>query len=274
METIQQSSRVVQRVTHCSFCRQQGHRINNCSSTELLNIFLMFKNKFNTLMQNGSTSFGTEMDVFMSNFGMNKLRAVSIRFCSSRSTDTIQKMKNDIMQTLENNYMISTMTTLTHNTNHLNLNNLNNNNRFNNYLMREYGDALINQDNLISNNEFAILWQTRQTMDVRYISLDRTIFIDTEEEKIEKPNIKIYLNDTTNGVKDDLLMNCCICLNDDILKKESVKTNCQHEFCNGCLKGWVNSNHKNCPICRSEINKIFVNFSKNFDSWKLIVREN
>ena len=273
METIQQPpQRLVQRVTHCSFCRQPGHRIKNCSSSELLNIFLMFKNKFNILMQNGSTSFGTEMDVFMSNFGMNKLRAVSIRFCSSRSTDTIQKMKNDIMQTLENNYMISTMTTLTHNTNHLN-----NNNRFNNYLMREYGDALINQDNLISNNEFAILWQRRQTMDIRYISIERTVtvIIDTEEEKIEKPNIKIYLNET-NEVKDDdlLLMNCCICLNDDILKKESVKTNCHHEFCNGCLKNWVNSNHQNCPICRSEINKVYVNFSNNFDSWKSIVREN
>ena len=45
---------------------------------------------------------------------------------------------------------------------------------------------------------------------------------------------------------------CSICLqiiNDD----HRCKTNCNHEFCKGCLDSWFDSNKVSCPLCRTDI---------------------
>lgn len=246
-----QEQQTIRRTNRCSFCRGQGHRINSCNNIQLSNTFELLKNKFSTLMQSGTTRFGSEMDLFMNTIGITMLRAVSIRFCGSRLNDNEIKMKNDIMTVIENDYIVS------------HIGPYDNLNVANNPLMREFGDALISHDDVVFLSNI---------IDVRYISLEGTLIIDEPQKIKEKPNIMLHLNDT-NQQKENDVFSCCICMNDDILQKEAVKINCNHEFCNDCLKQCVTAEHLNCPICRKEINSIHINFKNNFDSWKSIVRE-
>ena len=45
---------------------------------------------------------------------------------------------------------------------------------------------------------------------------------------------------------------CSICLQ-TILPIDLCRTNCNHEFCKGCLDQWFNSKKSSCPLCRRDI---------------------
>jgi hypothetical protein len=44
---------------------------------------------------------------------------------------------------------------------------------------------------------------------------------------------------------------CPICLEDNL---ENIILDCKHVFCKKCIKKWVTSNSKTCPLCRICIN--------------------
>lgn len=82
-------------------------------------------------------------------------------------------------------------------------------------------------------------------------------------------------------------LNCPICF-DKIKDKESIETECNHIFCNSCIKIWLEQ-HKQCPYCRMnlknetltikddpELGLLINNFKKittnlNFNVWKINV---
>lgn len=43
---------------------------------------------------------------------------------------------------------------------------------------------------------------------------------------------------------------CNICMDD---KSEGVLLNCNHVFCETCIKQWLINNKKTCPTCRKEV---------------------
>jgi len=45
---------------------------------------------------------------------------------------------------------------------------------------------------------------------------------------------------------------CSVCLQ-TILPVDLCLTNCNHEFCKGCLDKWFNSKKSSCPLCRTDI---------------------
>lgn len=49
------------------------------------------------------------------------------------------------------------------------------------------------------------------------------------------------------------IINCSICLKDNIDESELCKTNCNHCFCKGCLDDWFDRGEISCPLCRGEI---------------------
>tara|TARA_B110000285_G_C15013863_1_gene557918 strand:- start:223 stop:732 length:510 start_codon:yes stop_codon:yes gene_type:complete len=51
---------------------------------------------------------------------------------------------------------------------------------------------------------------------------------------------------------------CSICL-DEI---NNTVTDCNHSFCKGCIDEWFKKGRKDCPMCRSVINEIFINSEK------------
>lgn len=97
---------------------------------------------------------------------------------------------------------------------------------------------------------------------------DQLKFID---EKIIQPRINynkssisklhsrsLYLNSLRDTNTDDGGVNeeeklCIICQSPIIL---GVLTECGHHYCKDCLDMWMNKNrHRNCPLCKAEINK-------------------
>jgi hypothetical protein len=47
------------------------------------------------------------------------------------------------------------------------------------------------------------------------------------------------------------LHSCPICLEENL---ENIILECKHIFCKKCIKKWVTSNSKTCPLCRISIN--------------------
>ena len=45
---------------------------------------------------------------------------------------------------------------------------------------------------------------------------------------------------------------CSICLQ-TIDDNNKCRTNCDHEFCKGCLDSWFDSKKVSCPLCRTDI---------------------
>jgi len=47
------------------------------------------------------------------------------------------------------------------------------------------------------------------------------------------------------------LGDCCICLN-QITKREKIILNCDHIFCENCIREWL-SRKNSCPCCRTKV---------------------
>jgi len=60
-------------------------------------------------------------------------------------------------------------------------------------------------------------------------------------------HIKIWKDSITDET-------CSICWN-NISNLDSIKTECNHEYCNSCLTDWL-QNKKSCPMCRQNIQNI------------------
>lgn len=43
---------------------------------------------------------------------------------------------------------------------------------------------------------------------------------------------------------------CNICMEE---KNKGIKLDCNHIFCENCLKEWLTNNKKTCPTCRKEV---------------------
>jgi len=64
------------------------------------------------------------------------------------------------------------------------------------------------------------------------------------------------------------LLNCSICLKDNILQEDKCFTNCDHSFCKGCLDEWFDTGSDACPLCRQTITY----FNHNNITNRLVIR--
>ena len=70
------------------------------------------------------------------------------------------------------------------------------------------------------------------------------------------------VHDSTRQIVSEQQNECSICIESNPTTR-FVKTNCQHEYCVDCMKLHIQSYRNKttkivCPMCRSELNKIFV----------------
>ena len=49
------------------------------------------------------------------------------------------------------------------------------------------------------------------------------------------------------------MVECSICLNEEIEQLDKCKNNCGHIFCKSCLDIWLNRGNDDCPLCRQKI---------------------
>jgi len=62
------------------------------------------------------------------------------------------------------------------------------------------------------------------------------------------------------------VIECSICLTENISINNTCLTNCNHNFCKECLDNWLNKNKKTCPLCISVIN----NYKYRGDNYNII----
>lgn len=63
-----------------------------------------------------------------------------------------------------------------------------------------------------------------------------------------------YCDNCLSKIKDKTLLDCPICLTDNITKCKMMKINCgnEHYICNSCYKSLKQCSHK-CPLCRGQL---------------------
>jgi hypothetical protein len=108
----------------------------------------------------------------------------------------------------------------------------------NNPSFRIYNDNnnLLNPDIILSIHE--------AIMDIN-VNIPTILTIITNELNVLSEKEFSQLNEYTN------LHSCPICLEDNL---ENIILDCKHVFCKKCIKKWVTSNSKTCPLCRIRIN--------------------
>ena len=68
---------------------------------------------------------------------------------------------------------------------------------------------------------------------------------DSTYVSLEEPNVMV----SHIMCKEEGEFECPICY-ESIENKKRMTISCGHHFCMGCTKGFLESNHKNCPMCR------------------------
>mgnify|MGYP001335467249 FL=1 len=85
-----------------------------------------------------------------------------------------------------------------------------------------------------------------------FFSVQRVIAMINNMEmttsNILKPTISIENFEKLEKCND--ITDCSICFEN---KKENIKLNCEHIFCNRCIKKWLTEKSNTCPTCRKEI---------------------
>ena len=69
-----------------------------------------------------------------------------------------------------------------------------------------------------------------------------------QENSIVKP--KVSLENFERLEKCNEVTNCCICFEN---MEDNIKLNCEHIYCNSCIKKWLTEKSNTCPTCREEI---------------------
>lgn len=85
-----------------------------------------------------------------------------------------------------------------------------------------------------------------------FFSIQRVIEMINNMEmiasNISKPTISIENFEKLEKCND--VTECSICFEN---KKDNIKLNCEHIYCNRCIKKWLTEKSNTCPTCRKEI---------------------
>jgi len=80
-----------------------------------------------------------------------------------------------------------------------------------------------------------------------FIEMTSIMYLRRRQQQPKKFAIKSILQEEPENLKEEVL-ECCICF-ESYNKSEFVRLNCDHEFCNGCLKMALTSDNRPSPCC-------------------------
>lgn len=101
---------------------------------------------------------------------------------------------------------------------------------------------IIHDNNLITPDIILLIHEAIMNIDV---NIPNILTIITSEINVLSESKFSQLTEYNN------LHSCPICLEDNL---ENIILDCKHVFCKKCIKKWVTSNSKTCPLCRICIN--------------------
>lgn len=271
----------------CSYCREIGHKINNCNNQELFNFMEIIKEEYYYCREISSNNnlilFQDYFNMNINNYNKNKLKAICVRFCGATLSSNNEIMYNYLKNYLENTYIYSNMIS-----NNINIPRpmsptsvdeirVHSSPRTPTTPVIERGGRLVRErgisryNNIIDNidnieeieeidnipfldpSQYHLHLTTERDLFQEFLNI-RNVWDDCEEKKTIK-SIMICV-ESYEELKEQT--DCCICMNDEIKKIDIVTTKCNHEFCGDCIYKWLINNKNSCPTCRSDIDELTI----------------
>jgi hypothetical protein len=229
---------IERRINRCSFCRRVGHNRLTCDDQRLLDFELICSEKCQRMQETEfytwlSETYEENNKELLITYAAKKTRVPHSRdfsICKDAITHYIYetyKYEYNIPTTIEDHSDNDSMPDLIE-------------------IEDEYFEAeLVNimsasLQNDISSAYFFSEIRSRRQEQSRKFAIESIL---QEENKMEKMG------------KMEEILDCCICF-ESYNKSEFVKLNCNHEFCNGCLKQTLVSDKRPkpcCAYCRAEV---------------------
>jgi hypothetical protein len=219
----------------CSFCRIHGHNISTCNDNRLTN----FERECRIEKQH--CEFSINPRTMFRNWLCDKsilspyvVQSFAVRKCGSRMSNNMNVCIDNIID-----YIYQDTNVLNNIISNINVN---------------------RGENLIRNINYVILSREINSMLEAEILLGFRDYIFQNDTSLPRDNKFTFVSklDKTNDSEE--ICDCAICYEDDIKNINFVKLNCNHKFCNTCLKKAIESTQNNktpcCALCRSEIKTI------------------
>lgn len=217
----------------CSFCKQYGHTISNCTDESFLNFELSCIGSKN-LFENMDASINMFKRWLMEKFLENSVivKAFAIRKCGCTLRSNIQRCLDAIT-----NYIYNIQT---HNE-------------------AENNDFIpFSNETFINSTEDAIIGLSGLLMLSGYSSENIVdIIMNSMSSENNKYKFTISIN-VLEKEEQSILCDCSICF-ETYEKSKFVKFNCNHDFCGDCTIKTIKTSKTNnlrCPLCRTEISSI------------------
>jgi hypothetical protein len=225
----------------CSFCREQGHSINNCNDQRIINFgneCLIQKHLFD-YTDDSRNNFKNWLMTYYLEMDRELVKAYAISKCDCRLRSSVDFIIDKIVEHIypEQNGNEEDVIPLI--------------------------DEIIQDDNLLT---------LRILQFLRYYTRINNESLNDSEQKLDI-TVQIEENDK---MEIDKNCDCAICYEDNLSEKNFVKLNCQHNFCKDCLQTclknvYINQQIPSCALCRAEITTIVVHDEKIQDEFNEII---
>lgn len=237
----------------CSFCGLSGHFINSCNNER---IDALYENIKTTYIQLLSDIQPNELEMLFTtilslNYTVRDLRAVGFKYLNI--TGLISHNRRSKLQLI-------------------------------NVVWEYFSSRIIAPEIHLNQNsevEHEITWYIDRTPDIitetniHYLSyISESLFGQTVARNLtpdfrKNHNIKLFRIEEKHGVSEGVgvsVNDCAICY-ESVASVDLVKLNCQHEFCNKCIKTQIDSLRPTCAFCRETMKSITV---KNDTTYNLL----
>jgi len=241
----------------CSFCRKPNHNVNTCNDDRLVN----FENECRVEKERFEMSSNSRF--MFRNWICDKsimfphtIRSFAVRKCGSTIRDNINLCIDNIIRYI-----------------YLDSNDVNENIE-NNNINEDSFESLLRVTNFILNtipnytegvaNDFSALMRFgfgydygNEAENVNY--RDAELLLHFRNYVLERRSKKFTFISKLEETNDDIeeTCECAICYEDGIKNINFIKLNCNHKFCNLCLKKSIENTQYNmnpcCALCRTEI---------------------
>jgi hypothetical protein len=222
--------------TLCSYCCDNGHRLNQCNNNVLIYLAKYVYQMYVYYLLNDEPNLFEFYNIVRRNLNSKELKSICIRFLQGRSGLSKQQYINHIennIHLLEPNTLDIELEESSHN--------------FVNNFIQQY----IN--NAEQEQEITVVSSTSQVY--HYTLVPRN-----SEDKIinQKKSLNLDVTYISNDVDLDLIT-CPICLEDNIDITNKIKLNCKHDYCFDCISKVINNNENpKCSLCRETITSLCI----------------
>jgi len=276
-DIMQNSQNIERRINRCSFCRRAGHNRLTCDDERLLDFESICADKCQRMQEIefydwlSETYEANNSDLLKtyaakkSRIPFNNIRDISIY------KDAITRY---IYETYKYQYNMPATEEASDNDSMPDLIEINDDY----FLEVETINTLTGLRN-INEEDYQNIMNASLENDIRSAYFFAGMFRSSMSARLETPLhsrkfvIESILQEEDKMEKIEEIVDCCICF-ESYNKSEFVKLNCNHEFCNGCLKNALTSDKRPkpcCAYCRTEVTRMISRTYEIYDKMRELI---